>query len=62
MDRMTFESFQNYAISGARSQSQKMNLLTKAENDLSQYLKMTGTIQKGKLIGKFYKLFWYRKR
>ncbi|MFF5381145.1 hypothetical protein [Pedobacter suwonensis] len=41
MDRMTFESFQNYSITGARSQSQKMNLLTKEENHLFQYLKIS---------------------
>lgn len=39
MDRTTFETFQNYAVSGARNKSQNLNLLTKDENDLFQYLK-----------------------
>ncbi|WP_426278789.1 Wadjet anti-phage system protein JetD domain-containing protein [Chryseobacterium sp. S-02] len=39
MDRTTFETFQNYAVSGARNKSQNLNLLSKEENDLFQYLK-----------------------
>ncbi len=39
MDRTTFETFQNYAVSGARNQSHNLNLLTKEENELFQYLK-----------------------
>ncbi|UCA61337.1 DUF2220 family protein [Chryseobacterium rhizoplanae] len=39
MDRTTFETFQNYAVSGARNKSQNLNLLSKVENDLFQYLK-----------------------
>ncbi len=39
MDRTTFETFQNYTVSGARNQSHNLNLLTKEENDLFQHLK-----------------------
>ncbi|UZT97529.1 DUF2220 family protein [Chryseobacterium fluminis] len=46
MNRTTFETFQSYAVSGARNKSQNLNLLTKEENDLFQYLK---TLEKNRL-------------
>ncbi|PUZ23814.1 hypothetical protein GA0116948_108124 [Chitinophaga costaii] len=39
MDRTTYETFNIYAVSGSRNKSQNLNLLTKDENDLFQYLK-----------------------
>jgi hypothetical protein len=39
MDRTTYETFNLYAVSGSRNKSQNLNLLTKEENDIFQYLK-----------------------
>lgn len=39
MDMLTFEAFKMYAVNGSRNKSENLNLLTKDENDIFQYLK-----------------------